>query len=118
MKQYIITTRFDDVLHCLRFVFAFVWCTCMAINNVSVSYNGGFLPDILLLTQAPIFVWFDGNTEYYIITALLTIYYSVFCFVMFGDYAWRLIQVYRITVDFSRQYNDDPRLLPSIGELG
>ena len=27
----------------------FVWCTCMAINNVSVSYNGGLLPDIILL---------------------------------------------------------------------
>ena len=60
MKQYIITTRFEDVLHCLCFVSAFVWCPCMAMN-VSVSYNGGPLPDILLLTQAPIFVWFDGN---------------------------------------------------------
>ena len=28
-------------------------------NNVFAQYNGGFLPDILLLTQAPI-VWFDG----------------------------------------------------------
>ena len=28
----------------------FVWCPCMAIN-VSVQYNGGFLPDIILLTQ-------------------------------------------------------------------
>ena len=25
MKQYIITTRFDDMLHSFRFVFAFVW---------------------------------------------------------------------------------------------
>ena len=33
----------------------------MKINNVIVQYNGGFLPDILLLTQAPIFVWFDGT---------------------------------------------------------
>ena len=32
----------------------------MAIN-VIVHYNGGFLPDIILLTQAPIIVvWFDG----------------------------------------------------------
>ena len=30
----------------------------MAIN-LTVYYNGVFLPDILLLTQAPI-VWFDG----------------------------------------------------------
>ena len=31
----------------------------MAIN-VIVQYNGEFLPDILLLTQAAIFVWFNG----------------------------------------------------------
>ena len=28
----------------------FFWCPCMAIN-VSVQYNGGLLPDIVLLTQ-------------------------------------------------------------------
>ena len=28
----------------------FAWCPCMAIN-VSVQYNGGFLPDIILLTE-------------------------------------------------------------------
>ena len=28
----------------------FFWCPCMAIN-VNVQYNGGLLPDILLLTQ-------------------------------------------------------------------
>ena len=36
--------------------------------SLNVQYNGGFLPDILLLTQAPIIivVWFDGNIiEYY-----------------------------------------------------
>ena len=38
---------FDDVLVCL----SFCWCPCMAINNVSVHYGGGFLPDIILLTQ-------------------------------------------------------------------
>ena len=27
----------------------FFWCPCMAINNVSVQYNGGLLPDIILL---------------------------------------------------------------------
>ena len=48
MKQDIITTRFHDVLHC--FCFAVVWCTCMPINNnVSVSHDGGLLPDIILL---------------------------------------------------------------------
>ena len=40
---------FDDVLFCLPF---FCWCPCMvAINVVSVQYDGGFLPDIILLTQ-------------------------------------------------------------------
>ena len=33
-----------DVLVCLPFC----WCPCMAIN-VSVQYDGGFLPDIILL---------------------------------------------------------------------
>ena len=37
---------FDDVLFCLPFC----WYPCMAIN-VSVQYDGGFLPDIILLTQ-------------------------------------------------------------------
>ena len=45
MLLYII--RFDDVLFCLR---CFFGCPCMAIN-VSVQYNGGLLPDIILLTQ-------------------------------------------------------------------
>ena len=43
-----------------------LWGPCMAIN-VIVQCNGRFLPDILLLTQAPIFVWFDGAiiVDYY-----------------------------------------------------
>ena len=52
----------------------------MVINNVIVQYNGGFLPDILLLTQAPIFfVWFDGtaNIVYYYYHTILTMYYTV-----------------------------------------
>ena len=32
----------------------------MAINGI-VQYTSGFLPDILLFTQAPILVWFDGT---------------------------------------------------------
>ena len=28
----------------------FFWCPCMAIN-VNVQYNGGLLPDIIILTQ-------------------------------------------------------------------
>ena len=37
----------------------------MAIN-VIVQYNDRSLPDNLLLTQAPIFVWFDDNTISYV----------------------------------------------------
>ena len=32
------------------FVLKFFWCPCMA-SNVSVQYNGGLFPDIILLTQ-------------------------------------------------------------------
>ena len=28
-----------------------VWCRCKAVDNVSVQYNGGLLPDTILLTQ-------------------------------------------------------------------
>ena len=67
-----------------------VWCPCMAMNVIE-QYNGGFLPDILLLTQALIFVWFDGTIIVYYIPTLLTMYYIVFCFVMFGGPARRLM---------------------------
>ena len=30
----------------------FFWCSCMAINVINIQYNGGLLPDIILLTQA------------------------------------------------------------------
>ena len=33
------------------FLLLFFWYPCMAGNNVSVQYNGGFLPGIILLTQ-------------------------------------------------------------------
>ena len=32
----------------------FFWCPCMAIS-VNVQYNGGLLPDIILLTQSMLF---------------------------------------------------------------
>ena len=45
MKQYIISTMLDVVLHCFCFFFVFfVWCPCMAIN-LSVQYSGGLLPE-------------------------------------------------------------------------
>ena len=40
---------FNYVLKC--FCLAFVWCPCIATNNVSVQHSGGFLPGIILLTQ-------------------------------------------------------------------
>ena len=58
----------------------------MAIN-VIVQYNGVFLSDILLLTQAPIFVHGSMALLSYIITTLLTMYYIVFCFVTLGGSA-------------------------------
>ena len=56
----------------------------MVINVVVVKYYGGFLPYInILLTQAPVFVWFDGIIIVYFYYTLLIMYYnSVFCFVM------------------------------------
>ena len=50
-QKYVITTMFDDLLDYNVFVSLFFWCPCMAINNVSVQYNGELLPDIILLTQ-------------------------------------------------------------------
>ena len=53
----------------------------MAIN-VIVQYNGGFLPDILLLTQAPIVVWFDGIIiVYYYYLFNYVLHCLLFCFV-------------------------------------
>ena len=72
----------------------------MAIN-VIVRYNGEFLSDILLLTQAPIFVYGSMALITYIIATFSTMYYIVFCFVMPGGAAWGLVYVYSITVGFS-----------------
>ena len=62
----------------------------MAIN-VIVQYNGVFLSDILLLSQALIFVYGSMALLSYIITTLLTMYYIVFCFFTLSGSAWRLI---------------------------
>ena len=64
------------------------------VINVSVQYNGGFLPGILLLTQVPIFVWLVP-WQYYIINTLSTIYYKkglLFC------HAWWLCMAVNISV--------------------
>ena len=46
----------------------------MAINDI-VEYTSGFLPYILLFTQAPILVWLDG-TIIDISSILVTMYYN------------------------------------------
>ena len=48
LLSYIISIPLDYVLQCL--MFCYVWWLCMVID-ISVQYNGGFLPDIILLTQ-------------------------------------------------------------------
>ena len=56
-------------------------------NDVIVHYNDEFLPEILLLTQDPIAVWFDDTIivlRKYIITTLLIMYHVVFCLVCLG----------------------------------
>ena len=51
MEQYVSINLIDDVLHCYCLFLLFVWCPSMTID-VSVQYNGGLLPDIVvLLTQ-------------------------------------------------------------------
>ena len=43
------------------------WYPCMVINLNEQYNNGGFLPDILLMIQAPqapIVVWLDGIINY------------------------------------------------------
>ena len=51
---------FDDVFVCLPFC----WCPCLAIN-VSVQYDGGFLPDIIILLLSMLIsdsrlIWFGS----------------------------------------------------------
>ena len=64
------------------------------VINLNVEYNGGCLPDILLLTQGPIVVWFDGIIIVYYYTINTFFYYVLFClfvFVVFGGLVWRLM---------------------------
>ena len=74
------------------------------VVNLNVQYNGGFLLDILLLTQGPIVVWFDGIVIVYycylfnhvvcVFFFLIMYYCSVvlpFVFAAFGGLVWRLI---------------------------
>ena len=49
--MYITTTMCDGVLRCLWFVFNVFMVSLRMAINVNVQYNGGLLPDIILLTQ-------------------------------------------------------------------
>ena len=52
------------------------------VIDVSIQYNGGFLPDILLLTQAPIFIWLDGTIIiYYYYPFNYVLHRLLFCYV-------------------------------------
>ena len=48
---YIVISLFNYVQYCtMLFFLVLVWCPSMAIN-LSVQYDGGLLPDIILLTK-------------------------------------------------------------------
>ena len=47
-----------------------------------VQYDSGFIPDILLLTQAPILAWFDGTIiAYYYYPFNYVLHCLLFCYV-------------------------------------
>ena len=73
----------------------------MAINGI-VQYTSGFLPYMLLFTQAPILVWFDG-TIIDISTILLQCTTTV---VMLG-YDWWLCMVINISVHYNGGFLPD-----------
>ena len=74
----------------------------MAINGI-VQYTSGFLPYILLFTQAPILVWFDGTTISTILLQCTTV-------VMLG-YNWWLCMVINISVQYNGGFLPDIILL-------
>ena len=68
----------------------------MVINDIvqySIIVDLSLISYILLVTQAPILVWFDGTIIYIISTILLqcTLQQQWLCWVMIGDCAWWLI---------------------------
>ena len=60
--------------------------------NLNEQYNGGFLPDILMLTQDRIVVWLDGIIIVYYYY-LFNYVHAVLCFVLvaFGGLVRRLM---------------------------
>ena len=80
----------------------------MAINGI-VQFISGFLPDILLFTQAHILVWFDGTIIDIISTILLTMYYSTVFMLLCYD--WWLCMVINISVQYNGGFLPDTILL-------
>ena len=76
----------------------------MSINGM-VQYTSGFLPYILLFTQAPILVWFDGT-----IIDIGTVLLQCTTVVMLG-YDWWLCMVINISVQYNGGFLPDIILL-------
>ena len=70
----------------------------MAIN-VIVQYNGGFLPDILLLTQVLIFVWFDGPIIVYHYNPFNPFNCVLYCFLFCC--VWWLCMAINVSVQYN-----------------
>ena len=74
----------------------------MAIHGiVQYTINSGFLPYILLFTQAPVLVWFDGT-----IIDISTILLQCTTVVMLG-YDWWLCMVINISVQYNGGFLPD-----------
>ena len=79
----------------------------MAINDI-VQYTSGFIPYILLFTQAPIIVCLDG-TIIDISTILVIMYYNIAVFML--GYDWWLCMVINISVQYNGGFLPDIILL-------
>ena len=77
----------------------------MATNGI-VQYTSGFLPYILLFTQAPILVWFDGT-----IIDISTILLQCTTTVAMLGYDWWLCMVIIISVQYNGGFLPDIILL-------
>ena len=85
---------------------------------MDLHYNGGFLPDILMLTQSPIYCCMVRCHYYRISLAPTTPFnYVLHCFLSyFVSFSYMAINVSKCTVQrwaSPRHYTVDPMLLPS-----
>ena len=69
------------------------------VIDLNVQYNGGFLPDtLLLLTQASIIVVVRWHCDRILLLHFQLCTVLPFFLVVFGGLIWRLMDVYSITV--------------------